>query len=67
MTNERAEQAANILLAAAAVGVTVAVLRTPALRRVVWRLAVTALTGTLPVWVAREVRHAWSESGSPHV
>jgi len=40
------------------------VMRTPALRRVAWRLAVTALTGSLPAWVAKEVRHAWSESGS---
>ena len=64
MTNERAEQAANIVLAAAAIGVTVMVMRTPALRRVAWRLAVTALTGSLPAWVSKEVRHAWSESGS---
>ena len=64
MTNERAEQAANIVLAAAAIGVAVVVMRTPALRRVAWRLAVTALTGALPAWVAKEVRHAWSESGS---
>ena len=64
MTNERAEQAANIVLAAAAIGVAVVVMRTPALRRVAWRLAVTALTGSLPAWVAKEVRNAWSESGS---
>jgi predicted lysophospholipase L1 biosynthesis ABC-type transport system permease subunit len=67
MTNERAEQAASVVLAAAAVGVAVVVLRTPALRRLAWRLAVTALTGTLPTWVANEVRHAWSESGSPQL
>jgi len=64
MTNERAEQAANVVLAAAVVGVAVAVIRTPALRRLAWRLAVTALTGALPTWIAGEVRHAWTESGS---
>ena len=64
MTNERAEQAANVVLAVAAVGAAVAVIRTPALRRLAWRLAVTALTGALPTWVAGEVRHAWNESGS---
>jgi hypothetical protein len=67
MTNERAEQAANIVLTAAAVGVAVVVIRTPALRRLAWRLAVTALTGSLPAWIANEVRHAWSESGSPQL
>ena len=67
MTNQRAEQAANFVLAAATIGVAVAVIRTPALRRVAWRLAVTALTGSLPAWVANEVRHAWSESGRPQL
>ena len=67
MSNERAEQAANLVLTAAAVGAVVIVLRTPALRRLAWRLTVTALTGSLPAWVANEVRHAWSESGSPQL
>jgi len=67
MSNERAEQAANLVLTAAAVGAAVIVLRTPALRRLAWRLTVTALTGSLPAWVANEVRHAWSESGSPQL
>jgi hypothetical protein len=63
MTDERAEQVANVLLAAAAVGVAVYVIRTPQLRRLAWRFAVTALTGTLPAWIGREVKHAWTESG----
>ena len=41
MTNERAEQVANVLLTAAAAGVVVYVARTPPLRRLAWRLAVT--------------------------
>jgi len=67
MTNERAEQAANIVLAAAAVAVVVVVIRTPALRRIARNLALTALTGSLPAWIAKEVHHAWSESGSPQL
>jgi hypothetical protein len=63
MTNDRAEQVANVLLIAAAAGVAVYVVRTPPLRRLAWRLAVTALTGTLPAWIGREVEHAWTESG----
>ena len=51
-----------MLLAAAAVGVTFYVMRTPPLRRLAWRLAVTALTGTVPAWLGREVKHAWTES-----
>ena len=67
LTHERADQAASVVIAVAAVGVAVVVLRTPALRRLAWRLAVTTLTGTLPTWFANEVRHAWSESGSPQL
>jgi len=63
MTDHRAEQIANVLLTAAALGVAAYVIRTPPLRRMAWRLAVTALTGALPTWFEREVRHAWRESG----
>jgi uncharacterized protein (DUF2236 family) len=63
MTNDRAEQVANVLLTVAAVGAVYYIARTPPLRRLAWRLAVTALTGTLPAWIGREVQHAWSETG----
>jgi hypothetical protein len=63
MTDERAQAAANVLLTAAAVGVVYYVIRTPQLRRLAWRLTITALTGTLPAWLGREVQHAWNESG----
>ena len=52
-----------MLLASAAVGVAIYVVRTPPLRRLAWRFAVTALTATLPAWIGREVQHAWTESG----
>ena len=48
MTNEQADRVANVVLAAAAVGAAVVVLKTPPLRRLAWRLAVTALTGLYP-------------------
>ena len=63
MANERAERAANILIAAAAVGAAVVVLRVPKLRRMARGLAVAALTRGLPTWVSREVQHAWNETG----
>jgi len=63
MTDQRAEQVANVLLTAAALGVAAYVIRTPPLRRMAWRLAITALTGALPTWLDREVRHGWRESG----
>jgi hypothetical protein len=63
MTNDRAEQVANVLLVAAAVGAAYYVARTPPLRRLAWRLAVTAITVSLPAWIGREVQHAWSETG----
>jgi len=62
MTDQRAEQVANVLLTAAAVGVVAYVVKTPPLRRIAWRLAVTALTGALPTWFRREVRDAWRAS-----
>jgi hypothetical protein len=63
MTEDTARKVANVLVAAAAVGVTYYVVRTPHLRRLAWRFALTALTGTVPAWFAREVQHAWVESG----
>ena len=63
MTDESARRVANLMIGAAAAGIAYYVIRTPSLRRVAWRLAVTALTGTLPAWFARETRAAWAASG----
>jgi hypothetical protein len=52
-----------VLLAAAAIGIVAVVVRTPALRRMVWKVAVNELTHTLPLWLRREVQQAWNESG----
>ena len=66
MTEESARKAANVILGAAALGVTFYVLKTPPLRRMAWRLAVVALTGTAPAWFRAELEQAWAERGRRH-
>jgi hypothetical protein len=65
MTEESARTVANVILGAAAVGAAYMIASKPPLRRLAWRLAVTAVTGMLPAWFANEVRQAWIESGRP--
>ena len=62
---ETASTVANVVLAAAAIGAAVVVLRTPALRRLAFGLARTAITTTIPLWLTREIKHAWEESEVP--
>ena len=62
MTPAQTEKAANVIIALAAVGLAVVVLRTPALRRLAWNLARTAVTVSLPAWLNREVQQAWADS-----
>ena len=64
MTEESARNTANVLIAAAALGAAVIVLRNPKLRRLAWQLARQYATGPLPATVAMTVRDAWNESGS---
>ena len=64
MTQSSAEKLANVVIGAAAIGVAYYVLKTPRLRRVAWRLAVAAATGTIPAWVSREIRNGWEASGA---
>ena len=66
MTEESARTIANVVVGAAAVGAAIYVAKTPPLRRVAWRVAVMALTGTLPVWFRGELQRAWAESGQRH-
>jgi hypothetical protein len=63
MTEESARKVANVILGAAALGAAYVVVANPPLRRLAWRLARTALTGTLPAWIGKEVNQAWTESG----
>jgi hypothetical protein len=59
---ETARTVANVLMAAAAIGAAVVVLRTPALRRLAFGLARTAITTGIPVWLSNEVKTAWENS-----
>lgn len=65
MTSDQARTTANILMTAAAVGAVAIVLRSPSLRRLVWRLARDYATGPLAVLAATTVRNAWDESAAP--
>ena len=62
MKEETARTVANVVVAAAAVGAAVVTLRTPALRRLAFGLARTAITVGIPAWLSREVRQAWADS-----
>jgi hypothetical protein len=63
MNEASAQKLANVLIGAAVVGAAYYVVRTPSLRRLAWRLAVTAATGSLPAWLRQEVERGWAESG----
>lgn len=68
---DSARTLANVVVGAAALGAAVVILRTPALRRLAFGLARTAVTVMIPAWLSREVRQAWAdtgrEAGSPGV
>ena len=66
MTERHAENVANLLLGAAALGAAVYVLKTPALRRMVWGLARSALTAGGPAWVMAETRRGWADGADSH-
>jgi len=67
MTEERARQTANVVMAAAALGAAVFVLRSPRLRRMAWQLARQYAAGPLAAWTASTLRGAWDESGQSSV
>ncbi len=62
MKEETARTVANVVVGAAAVGAAVIILRTPALRRLAFGLARTAIITGIPAWLAREVHQAWALS-----
>jgi hypothetical protein len=63
MTEQQARNIANVVMAAAALGAAVIVIRNPKLRRLAWQLARQYATGPLAAWTAGTVRTAWDESG----
>ena len=64
MTENQARTTANIVMAAAALGVAVVVFRNPKLRRMAWQLARQYATGPLAAWTTGTVRTAWDASGT---
>ena len=62
MTARQAETIANLVIGTAAIGAAVYVLRTPALRRVVWGAARNALIAGVPAWLLAETRSGWAGS-----
>ncbi len=65
MTEEQARKTANVVMAAAALGAAVLVLRNPKLRRLAWNLARQYAGGPLAAVVAGAVRNAWDASSRP--
>ncbi len=62
MTEQQARIAANVVMAAAALGAAVLVIRSPKLRRMAWQLARQYAAGPLAAWSATTVRNAWDQS-----
>ena len=65
MTEDRAEQIANVLIGVAAVGAAFYILKTPSLRRMAWGLARTAVTASGPAWLLAETRRGWDNGRAP--
>lgn len=64
MTEHQAERIANVVIGVAAIGAAVYILKTPALRRLAWGLARTALTASGPAWLIAETRRGWKEGSA---
>jgi hypothetical protein len=64
VTEAQARTTANMIMVAAALGAAVVVVRTPALRRLAWRLARQYAAGPLAASAAMALRQAWDESAA---
>jgi len=65
MTQSSADKTATIVMGVAAAAAAYYILKTPDLRRLAWRMAVAAATGTIPAWLTHEIREGWEASGAP--
>lgn len=65
MTETQARWTANVILAAAAVGAAAAMVASPVLRRLVWRVSRRYAAGPLAVYAATVVHEAWHASAPP--
>jgi hypothetical protein len=64
VTEQQARTTANVVMAAAALGAAVLVLRSPKLRRIAWQLARQYAAGPVAIWASGAVQDAWNESAS---
>jgi hypothetical protein len=62
MNEDQARRTANVIIAAAAVGTAVLIVRSPSFRRFLWRLVRVYAAGPLTVYGASVVRDAWDTS-----
>jgi hypothetical protein len=67
VTEQHARTTANVLMAAAALGAAVFVLRNPRLRRLTWQLARQYAAGPGAVGFATLVRDAWQSSDKTRI
>ena len=65
MTQSTAKTVANVVLVSAGVAAAYVVLTTPPLRRLAFRGVRLWLGASVPVFLARQVKQAWIESGRP--
>ncbi len=65
MTTTKARTVANVVLASAGVAAAYVIITTPPLRRLALRVVRIWLGASVPVYLARQVREAWVESGRP--
>jgi len=63
MTDSAARTAANVVLASAGLAAAYVVITTPPLRRLALGGLRMWLGATVPVYLARQIQHAWVESG----
>ena len=63
MTSATARTVANVVLVSAGVAAVVAIIATPPLRRLTFRLARVWLGATVPAYLLAQTSKAWVESG----
>jgi hypothetical protein len=63
MTDTTARTVANVVVATAGVAAAVAIAASPRLRRLAFRAVRLWLGAGVPMYLAREARQAWMESG----
>ena len=66
MTDENARTVANVVLVSAGVAAACVIMTKPPLRRLAFRAVEIWLGASLPMFLVKQAREAWVESGSRH-